>query len=820
MSDLIEQIQHLKEALRRLYENYAGMSGDGQRRDYAKVANSHVTQWIYTANVDHPINLNDSNVNVFAMISVEQIQRYLRDTLHVEPPQRILEVLRRNYDRIQRPEPLIRNEFIERAQIPQLLKDVYTALDVSSNLHLGVPPRVVQNNFDVELFGTELNTTVNFCAPFTASLGNKNEYGGECVGSFFSYSLECGKRYLANPPFDDNITYRMAERLQVLPSGTLVVVIFSIQDQRSAALLRQNAHFMGEMTPDSNKLPFYSYILQREITGINTRIIQLGGESGFLEQFVAGWIGVETFPLLFSWPLIRKQIIASWESVDSSTIHLSNSPDLPEKESGAIPMYGQSLISTLNTAFYLFHGLRSGVLVQVRRGTVSGIRFFNPEFQAPWGGRIVQQLHPHSDPDIAAARYYQTIDDHSSRINPDPSTWWLNGYVIDNQASLDGFSDHLLEPTLDLIRSSVTKDDTFDLFINKRDHPQLRPGLREVYNFVAPEVTGRVMNWISSVASITTGGYSPEFTFPGPLYSKPVHPEQNVFTMTPIASFFTDTEFLDLPWPTADDINNSEPVTTVPWEEREDRIIFRGSATGGGITIEQNQRLRAAWIAAQLSKRRTSPQLQIALDLGISARRSENQIGATPSNSLDLIGAWNLRDKKLIDTQPMNRLDPRRSFPDKISSAELLKPFMTMEEQQKARYALYVNGHVAAARYSTLMRYGFCILKVASIPRLAGKELWFFKHLTGFHVSRDDRHTEISMNSQDVRTTQEHPIEADHFIIDSDFGNLGTTLDYLATHSWAGQRVAENSLRFHREQLSRAGLERYVREIFTKLQGR
>jgi hypothetical protein len=118
------------------------------------------------------------------------------------------------------------------------------------------------------------------------------------------------------------------------------------------------------------------------------------------------------------------------------------------------------------------------------------------------------------------------------------------------------------------------------------------------------------------------------------------------------------------------------------------------------------------------------------------------------------------------------------------------------------------------------MRYGFCILKVASIPRLAGKELWFFKRLTGFHVSRDGRQTEISLNSQGIHSTQAHPIEADHFIIDSDFGNLGVTLDYLAAHSWAGQRVAKNSLRFHREQLSRAGLERYVREIFNKLQGR
>ena len=82
------------------------------------------------------------------------------------------------------------------------------------------------------------------------------------------------------------------------------------------------------------------------------------------------------------------------------------------------------------------------------------------------------------------------------------------------------------------------------------------------------------------------------------------------------------------------------------------------------------------------------------------------------------ITSWNLRDKKV----PGGLVTYLR--PDAFAFG--LAPFMSTSEQAGFKYAVYVDGHSAADRYSRMMVSGSVILKVAS---RVGHRLWFFDAL-------------------------------------------------------------------------------------------
>ena len=59
-----------------------------------------------------------------------------------------------------------------------------------------------------------------------------------------------------------------------------------------------------------------------------------------------------------------------------------------------------------------------------------------------------------------------------------------------------------------------------------------------------------------------------------------------------------------------------------------------------------------------------------------------------------------------------------------------LTPFVPLAEQMQYKYLLYVEGHCAANRYSTLMHMEAVIFKVESTCE--AHQLWFFPMLTPF----------------------------------------------------------------------------------------
>ena len=117
-----------------------------------------------------------------------------------------------------------------------------------------------------------------------------------------------------------------------------------------------------------------------------------------------------------------------------------------------------------------------------------------------------------------------------------------------------------------------------------------------------------------------------------------------------------------------------------------DNTLILGTATGGGTTIDTNQRLMLS-------------------HLGHKWKDDPEKGGDEPFIDAQIVG-WNMRDKKTANG-PMTFLRPKNFDFDAGKHH-----FTPIYEQSKYKYLVYVDGHCAACRYGFMMRLGSVILKV------------------------------------------------------------------------------------------------------------
>jgi hypothetical protein len=189
----------------------------------------------------------------------------------------------------------------------------------------------------------------------------------------------------------------------------------------------------------------------------------------------------------------------------------------------------------------------------------------------------------------------------------------------------------------------------------------------------------------------------------------------------------------------------------VPWESKRDIAFFRGTATGGGVTIETNQRLRIAQLCHDWEQ--PSSPYNGYLDGGI-------------------VG-WNVRDKK-ISSSPMTFIRPR-SFPFKLSQ------FTPIYEQSTYKYLLYVEGHCAACRYGFMMCLGSVILKVDSL--CVADEMWYFPLLRPY---------------------------VDHVPVRSDLSDLAEKIEWCRQNDDKCREIARTAKLLHDRYISRVGILDYI----------
>jgi len=201
-------------------------------------------------------------------------------------------------------------------------------------------------------------------------------------------------------------------------------------------------------------------------------------------------------------------------------------------------------------------------------------------------------------------------------------------------------------------------------FINLRDFPILKNNLTEPYNHI----------------------YNSK--------NKKMDKKYIFKNYTPILSRCTSDEYADIPIPTEDDIarisnkifpdkcntnytkNNIKDVE-MKWNNKINKAIFMGQATGCGITINDNMRLKAANISLKYPE---------YLKAGITG--------------------WNRRLKKSMN-KPLEIINPN-NFNFKLSEK------MSRKEISKYKYQLEIDGHVSPFRLSFDMSYNSVLLIVES----------------------------------------------------------------------------------------------------------
>ncbi|DAZ95914.1 TPA: hypothetical protein N0F65_012625 [Lagenidium giganteum] len=404
--------------------------------------------------------------------------------------------------------------------------------------------------------------------------------------------------------------------------------------------------------------------------------------------------------------------------------------------------------STFNTLRYLFFHMRCGIFVMIRRRrVVLFVPFANKDYENNWGDEV-----KFDSSDGSMHQYYREKQKYYRRENiiPDPRRWWANGNIICNehcryrnkQHETQYWGDQFLTQLRDMLEDACKHRNIPDceFFINKRDYPHLKENLSEPYGFM----------W-------DRDDRNPAEDIPLTRY--------RYDSYAPIMSFYISKRFADIPFPCSEDweaatglvfpqsfrhthcekcpcgdanhcendwecfcdvpeggkrrhgIEGARDLFTAsnfqkfkrPWEEKENTAFFRGSGTGGGTTIETNQRLHLA----QLSN---------------TWKNDPRYNGQATGDNVPFLNAevttWNLRDKKIAG-KPMTFLRTEQF----IFEAGR-QHFIPIYEQSSFKYILYVEGHCAANRYAFLMRMGSVILKVES--RCVADEMWYFPLLKPF----------------------------------------------------------------------------------------
>jgi hypothetical protein len=278
--------------------------------------------------------------------------------------------------------------------------------------------------------------------------------------------------------------------------------------------------------------------------------------------------------------------------------------------------------SVMNTFKYLFFHMRCGIYVMIRNRKLRVFApFVNTEYRNVWAD------HLRIEGDGTLDSYYTQKAGlyREEQIEPDRSKWWANGNIICNELTKfedktksQHWGDHFLTPLADMLGEVCRERNVPDceFFLNKRDYPQLKVNVQrgvpvEPYGFIFDKDDRDPDQDVDLV------------------------PERRFKSFAPIVSFYAAApdRFTDIPFPSSEDwegacglvfphtfmherkkdgsiVINGNPRDLFTetnfrkfersWDDgRVATAFFRGTATGGGTTIENNQRLKVAWLGDQ-----------------------------------------------------------------------------------------------------------------------------------------------------------------------------------------------------------------------------
>lgn len=401
-----------------------------------------------------------------------------------------------------------------------------------------------------------------------------------------------------------------------------------------------------------------------------------------------------------------------------------------------------------NTYSYLQKFKKSCFLQFYKNELITFLPFSKQDFKNEWSQNL--KIDPKFETIFGMMKYLGQFDTSfpydEKRIHKDFSAWYGNNGLVRFEYPLSENDNgyNMLKDMFVCLKNERKLPDLVECFLNKRDYPLLTFDGTEPYD----AFFGRDCKLVS----------------------------KSFDKYCPILSMCTTDNHADIPIPTWDDWSRvayqtegklfAKDFQTFPspqdfmetkWEDKEPVIVFRGSSTGRGTTIENNIRLYFSNLSAS---RPVDDNGNLLMDCGITK--------------------WNLRPRKFNFESPLTTI-----YLDELDLS--LVNYMTPLEQSKHKYILHLPGHTCAYRLSLEMSYGSVIFVFPS-----DEKLWFFDWLVPY----------------------EHYIPLKKEFTETD---LFEKLEWCKNNDEKCKKIAENAKNFADKYLSRDGILDYLQYVFTAI---
>ena len=326
-----------------------------------------------------------------------------------------------------------------------------------------------------------------------------------------------------------------------------------------------------------------------------------------------------------------------------------------------------------NTLCYLFHHIGCGVYVLIVGGTLEAfVPFINHNYHNTWSKHV-------EFPTSTLLEF--VLQDHSPGPAKKVEEWRADG--CDVYATCDAWDGSILRSVYEMASCSAGKQDDgmYECFINLNEHPVLRANRREPYACMfgckrPPSILCPTHPWM--LHATCSPPDVPDCTTWNDAWA-------DVFS--DVYSFNTSAAFLDRHMARIPDWNRDYPRPSIPWDLKDDRCVFRGSAKGNGITPRTNIRLCAAMMGRHVN----DPEI---LDVQITSWSFQYKI--CPDGVVRLI------DPELF---PFSQLD------------------MEHERLDDHKFLLYLPGQAGDSEFGRLLSMGSLVLAM-SVPKEGWVSRW------------------------------------------------------------------------------------------------
>ena len=411
--------------------------------------------------------------------------------------------------------------------------------------------------------------------------------------------------------------------------------------------------------------------------------------------------------------------------------------------------------TTYHTFKYIFEHLKKGVYISLRNNELfTFLPFNNIHYMNTWN-KVLSEKNPKLVKDILNQKRYNEFTNVK-----DPAKWYANNCIFTTGNMKKPYQDFLAEGDKTLIPfkyfmigyiSYLKETDQtitdMDFFFNPRDFPILKQGAMDPYDQIYP--------------------------------NESLDPQYIHESYTPILSQSGKKDFHDIPIPTEDDMMrittdiypddcknkyNEDPDIITRWEDKESTsgalCVFRGSATGCGITADTNMRLKAVVLSEQWKQEGKSINEKPILDAKLTS--------------------WNMKPK-IYNGDVFDKIKPKDFSGVKAGQFN----YMSLKEQSKHKYILNIDGHVKAFRLGNEMKMGSVILLVDS-----PYTLWF----------------------------QDKLIDKTHYVsLKSDLSDLQEKIQWCEDNPQECKQIAQNSIEFYETYLTKQGTYDYFNNILQDL---